>query len=102
MSIDFNAVCDHCKIKCHFGQMSGSGSSLAYGGANWPEDSTPIRLFIFKHAYCDLKTGVRIVVSDTREDRACDDYRDWEWDEGDPFPEPVDDGSLTASEKSNA
>ena len=89
MSTDFIAVCDVCRIKIHMGQRQGVSQTLAYGGKDWPEKAQSVLTFIFTHTYCDATKGVRVLVADTIEDRECDNYRWWNYDEGEEFERPA-------------
>jgi hypothetical protein len=83
MSTDFDAVCDVCRVRCHFGQLSVAGGSLAYGGEKWPTEAAPVLRFVMEHAYCDPTKGTRIVLLGE-----AGKSREWLWDEGEPYPEP--------------
>ena len=73
MSVDFEIVCDTCKLRMHAGQFMGGGSSFGYGSTD-AEGRQAVSSFAFEHAYHSLE-GVRIVVSDTTEKKRSDKYK---------------------------
>lgn len=71
MSVDYNAVCDTCRVKIHAGQHMAGAASFGYGS----RDDSGRRLvasFVFAHAWHGV--GVRIEVADVAKTRPSDSY----------------------------
>jgi hypothetical protein len=71
MSVDYEIVCDACKLKTHAGKSNLTGSYFGRSSGD-----TSVAEFAFEHAYHNIEGGVRIVISDTTEKKRSDSYLD--------------------------
>jgi hypothetical protein len=71
MSVDYDIVCDACKLKTHAGKSNLTGSYFGRSSGD-----TSVAEFAFEHAYHNIEGGVRIVISDTAEKKRSDSYLD--------------------------
>lgn len=71
MSIDYDAVCDTCRLVVHAGQIMAGTASFGYASGD-AEGRSAVADWCFEHARHGA--GVRLEVSDVAERRPSDDY----------------------------